>query len=62
MNVKSKIKSKMERFKNFYVVPNTDKLDSDCELCEGDNIDGTCIASHIGCPLKMGYYFKKREL
>lgn len=50
----------MKRFENFNVVPNTDKLDLDCELCEGNNKDGTCIASRIGCPLKIGYYFKKR--
>lgn len=52
----------MKIFKNFYVVPNTGKWGSDCELCAANRQDGTCIASVIGCPLKMGYYFKKRKL
>lgn len=52
----------MERFKNFFVVPNTGKWGTDCDKCEANNNDGTCIASRIGCPLKMDYYFKKRKL
>ena len=51
----------MERLKNFFVVPNTGKLGTDCDKCEANNNDGTCIASRIGCPLKMDYYFKKRK-
>ena len=50
----------MEIFKKFFVVPNTGKEKSDCSLCEAYNKDGTCIATGIGCPLKMNYYFKKR--
>ena len=52
----------MFTFADYYVVPNSGKWGSDCELCEGKNKDGTCIALHIGCPLKMCYYFKKRKL
>ena len=50
----------MERFKNFYVMHNQENEEWDCNLCEGNNKDGTCIATGCDCPLKLNYYFKKR--
>lgn len=47
-------------FADYYVAPNSYKSVTDCELChaKSDN-NGHCPITG-DCPLKIGYYFKKR--
>lgn len=49
----------MFTFADYYVVPNSYKSVSDCGLCQAKEDYGRCPVTG-DCPLKIGYYFKKR--
>lgn len=45
-------------FADYYVVPNNKSV-IDCALCQIKKDCGKCLIAE-DCPLKLGYYFKKR--
>lgn len=50
----------MENFSNYYVALNNSTYETDCELCEAKTDNGGSCPLPGDCPLKIGYYFKKR--
>ena len=54
----------MISIENYYVAINNSTYETDCEICEAkaDNSGSCPLAGRwpFVCPLKLGYYFKKR--
>lgn len=50
----------MIAIENYYVDINNSTYKTDCEICEAEAKCSDLCFLMRGCPLKLGYYFKKR--